>query len=550
MFLQKLDFNNQDTRVKKYVMPKKIMKTTGRIINARKLLTSMERQIFLQEKTLTVLTTTPESKAGILLDFGFEFSGGAILGIHTVSGGKEAKIRLSFGESANEALADLGYKGACNDHSPRDFVFSAQNFSVNELGNTGYRFLYIELLTECTVSIKSVQGVFYYQPLEYYGSFECSDPLLNRIYDTAAYTCHLCIQNEIWDGIKRDRLVWVGDMSPEMKTIKYVFGEIPQMTGGLEVSAQHAPLPQWMNTMPTYSLWWLIILEEWCFYTGNYALAQRQREYILGLIQQILANIDSNGVFTAGSFIDWPSNDTSAAVAGTKGLAALCLQACVKLCGYFGEKQLEQQCGLILSKMSACRENCGGMKQIAALLTLAGMADTDCVRVLKQGGPKGFSTFMSYYILTAMARFCNEKQVLGALKKYYGAMLKLGATTFWEDFDISWTENACRIDEICDGSKTDVHGDNGKYCYQGFRHSLCHGWSSGPVPFLTEYVLGVHILESGCKTVELKPHLGDLRYARGSIATPKGKLEVEHIRTEDGKIKTRAVAPKGIRILY
>ena len=35
-----------------------------------------------------------------------------------------------------------------------------------------------------------------------------------------------------------------------------------------------------------------------------------------------------------------------------------------------------------------------------------------------------------------------------------------------------------------------MHGDNGAHCYSGFRHSLCHGWSAGPVPFLAEAVLG------------------------------------------------------------
>lgn len=548
MFLQKVNFKEHDTRVKKYILPQKILKTTGKVEGKELLLHCSERQVFLQEKVLASLTTTAEKKAGILFDFGFEFSGGALLSIHTVSGSEEAVIRLSFGESANEALAALGEKGACNDHSPRDFSFCAKNFSVNELGSTGFRFLYVELLTACTVTLKAVQGVFCYQPLEYYGSFECSDPLLNKIYDTAVYTCHLCIQNEIWDGIKRDRLVWVGDMAPEMKTIKYVFGEIPQMSSGLEVSAQHAPLPEWIDTMATYSLWWLIILEEWCFYTGNYTTVDRQREYICGLIRQILAHLDINGVFTAGSFIDWPSNDSLAAIAGTKGLTVLCLQACVRLCRYFKETQLAQQCRFALKRLSVCREDCGGMKQIASLLMLAGIDDRGCAKVLKQGGAKGFSTFMSYYILTAMARCCSEKEVLGALKKYYGTMLKLGATTFWEDFDIAWAENACGIDRICDGTKTDVHGDNGKYCYQGFRHSLCHGWSSGPVPFLTEYVLGVNILQKGCRVIELKPHLGNLQYARGSIATPKGRVEIVHTKAEDGKIITQVSAPKGIKV--
>lgn len=550
MSLQSTAFIEQDTRIKKYILPKKILKTAGRVQNENVLLSCAERQVFLQEKSLATLTTTAQENAGILFDFGVEFSGGALLSVHTVSGCSEAEIRLSFGESANEALAALGEKGACNDHSPRDFSFSAENFSVNELGATGFRFLYVELRTACTVTLKAVQGVFCYQPLPYIGSFACSDPLLNNIYDTAAYTCHLCIQNELWDGIKRDRLVWVGDMAPEMKTIKYVFGDIPQMSRGLETSAHHAPLPEWIDTMATYSLWWLIILEEWCFYTGNYALADRQKEYICQLTRQILEHIDEENVFTAGSFVDWPSNETPAAVAGTKALTVLCLQACVRLCRYFKEKELLRQCQTFLKRLLACKEKDGGMKQIASLLTLAGIGDDACVQTVKQGGAAGFSTFMSYYILTAMARCCTEEEVLGTLKEYYGAMLDLGATTFWEDFDIAWAENACGIDEICDGTKTDVHGDNGKYCYQGFRHSLCHGWSSGPVPFLTEYVLGVNILQKGCKVIELKPHLGTLRYARGSIATPKGRVEIEHIRGENGEISTKVTAPRGIRVLY
>jgi hypothetical protein len=41
---------------------------------------------------------------------------------------------------------------------------------------------------------------------------------------TGAYTVHLNMQDYLWDGIKRDRLVWVGDMHPETSTIAAVFG--------------------------------------------------------------------------------------------------------------------------------------------------------------------------------------------------------------------------------------------------------------------------------------------------------------------------------------
>jgi hypothetical protein len=31
------------------------------------------------------------------------------------------------------------------------------------------------------------------------------------------------MQEYLWDGIKRDRLVWIGDMYPEVSTIHAVF---------------------------------------------------------------------------------------------------------------------------------------------------------------------------------------------------------------------------------------------------------------------------------------------------------------------------------------
>ena len=32
------------------------------------------------------------------------------------------------------------------------------------------------------------------------------------------------MQEYLWDGVKRDRLVWLGDMHPEVMTVQSVFG--------------------------------------------------------------------------------------------------------------------------------------------------------------------------------------------------------------------------------------------------------------------------------------------------------------------------------------
>ena len=105
-------------------------------------------------------------------------------------------------------------------------------------------------------------------------------------------------------------------------------------------------------------------------------------------------------------------------------------------------------------------------------------------------------------------------------------MLDFGATTFWEDFDLTWTRNAGRIDELPQPGKDDLHADFGNFCYKGLRHSLCHGWAAGPAPFLSERVLGVRFLEPGGRRIEVAPELGGLEFVSGVVPSAFGPIRV------------------------
>ena len=322
IMLKEMRFDDTDTRVKKYLIPKKILLTRGCWYGEERLLRYKNRQVGTHEPEVTTMISTEEEKAGILLDFGTELHGGISLSLFRIRTGEEVNFRICFGESAGEALSHIGEKNATNDHSMRDFEITTKSWTVSEYGATGFRFVYLELLTPAKVQIKTVQAMLVYQPYEYLGSFESDDEKLNRIYDTAAYTCHLCLQNELWDGIKRDRLIWIGDLSPELKTVKYVWGDVPQIYNGLALSAHNTVLPTWINGIATYSLWWLINLEEWVFYTGKREYLEEQKDYTIRLIHQILENVDENGNFIASDFIDWPSKGFPSAKAGAKALFA------------------------------------------------------------------------------------------------------------------------------------------------------------------------------------------------------------------------------------
>ena len=118
------------------------------------------------------------------------------------------------------------------------------------------------------------------------------------------------------------------------------------------------------------------------------------------------------------------------------------------------------------------------------------------------------------------------------IKEYYGAMLSRGATTFWEDFALGWLEGSGRIDEFLQEGQKDIHGDYGAFCYQQFRHSLCHGWSAGVLAFLYEYLLGVKMLSGG--QYQVKPTAMGISNAEGVVPVPGGMLKVQLV---DGNVK-------------
>jgi hypothetical protein len=123
--------------------------------------------------------------------------------------------------------------------------------------------------------------------------------------------------------------------------------------------------------------------------------------------------------------------------------------------------------------------------------------------------------------------------MLSIIKEYYGAMLEKGATTFWEDFDVDWMENSNRIDCFPVEGQRDIHGDFGKFCYKNFRHSLCHGWSTGVLAFLIEYVIGLKI-ENG-KVTEIKPNLMGLKTVVAKI--PLGD-KLLYIKIKDTQVES------------
>lgn len=564
----------KDIMTRAYVTPKRILWTSGtdNVRNPELLLRPNTGQSDIFGSGMCQMVNTDAGQASMILDFGRELHGGLKLVISSCSPLVTPQVRLRFGESVSEtcselnttksvaetgSVAEVNLKAntATNDHAVRDMQLTIPFYGQAEVGSTGYRFVRIDLLTPGqTINLKEATAVMRYRDIPYLGSFRCSDSRLNDIWMTGAYTVHLNMQEYIWDGVKRDRLIWLGDMHPETSTISSVFGDDPSFYASMDLATQQYPLPQWLNGMSAYSMWYLIIQHDWYMHSGNLAFLQKHSQYITGLVDLMDSRIDAEGNdnLGGGRFLDWPSSPNEEGVwSGYRALLVWAMQDAQKLCRLLGDEAHALKAAQAEQRLRLKVKDPNGLKQAAALMSIAGLMEPGeaCSKYVSVDGAKGFSTFYGYYMLEALAQAGRYEEAMDIISRFWGGMLDLGATTFWEDFDLDWTRNAARIDDFVPEGKADIHGDFGAYCYPGFRHSFCHGWASGPTAWMSRHVLGVEVLEAGCKRVRITPHLGSLQWAEGTYPTPMGQISIRHERQPDGTVKSTIKAPKGVKVV-
>lgn len=551
----------KDELTRLLISPQRIVWKNGESVkNESVLLERGNSQSELTRRNLCVMQTTELDTASILLDYGKEIHGGLQLVLGSSSRSKPSLVRIRFGESIGECASEIatgkwarGY--STDDHAKRDIIMEVPRDGLIEIGNTGFRFVRIDLLQQnTTIRLREARAILRYRDIPYLGSFNSNDDRLNQIWITGAYTVHLNMQEYLWDGIKRDRLIWLGDMHPEVASIMSVFGNNEIVPKTLDLTCEQFPLPEWMNKMSAYSLWYLIIHHDWYMNSGDIAFLQKHKEYILGLIDLIDEKIDDEGNenLSKDRFLDWPSTPNKAGVeAGYRALIVWAMKNAKTLSLILNEPKYADKAHGCIERMNKKVMSHNNLKQAASLMAIAEIlsAEKACDEVVSVGGAQNFSTFYGYYMLQAQAMAGQHQQAMDIIRQYWGGMLDMGATTFWEDFDLDWMKNSARIDEITPVGKNDIHGDFGAYCYPGYRHSLCHGWASGPTAWMTEHILGVKVVEAGCKTLRIEPQLGDLQWVEGTFPTPHGLVKIKHEKDKTGKIVSQIDAPKEIKVI-
>ncbi len=455
-----------------------------------------------------------------------------------------AQVRIRLGESVSEVLNTPN-----NDHSMHDFPLLLSDMGITRAGNTGFRFLHLENLEEeATLQLRECSAEAWVHPAERVGSFQSSDPQLDRIFQACVATLEKCISPLLLDGTKRDRLVWMGDLYNEVRACGVLYPRHSAIPESLEFLNEEAMVNHSFNGIPSYTAYWFLAQREYQRVYGDKAFLQTQRPAFRLFANLFLEAYEKNpeGVLKEWT-VDWGTQRCTLPDSyGPLYLAAV--KSCRDMAALLEEREILGRClaveEALLPRISLDDQS---PKSLWAWAMLAGAASPeDAFRRLSDKPEEGLSTFHFDNFLRVYSAAGEDAKALALLKRYYGAMLALGSRTIWEQFDLPWEENANPIDQMPVPGKADVHRDYGRNCFTGLRNSLCHGWGASPIAWMMETLAGITPEGEGyAYGVRVKPNLCGLEWLQATCATPRGPVSVRLQKGEAPQVE----APQGMPVM-
>jgi hypothetical protein len=475
-------------------------------------------------------TDVPEQQApSLLLDFGREVSGRVKF---VSSSDRPIRITVQYGESKEEAL-----RGPYLGVDPLTIPPHATAYGPK----SAFRYAKVRFVGGGpTLRFQSIALDDIYYPVQYRGSFESSDPLLNRIWEVGVYTDHLCMQDDIWDATKRDRARWAGDLDVSGRGIEDVFDDHFLMQDTMTRLLGNAPVKGHVNDIAGYSAWWINVVTQYYLHTGSKEYLQSLHERLVQLLNYMDTEVDAKNLYAdqahAWAYVDWSpdlDSDTPEARRATQFEYYLAYRDAAFLLRQMGDTtnadHFEQRAALLKEAsqkylLDPSTGTFGPRWQTNAAAVFSGVADSSQYasiwdHVLSSVATTKYTAlfmtpYYNYYIISAMAETGHRAEALDWIRKYWGGMIAEGATSFWEAYYPSWPKN---------NFHASLQADDGT----GYFVSLAHGWSTGPTPWLMEQILGIQPTAAGFSQVIIRPDLAGLAWAKGAEPTPHGLLKVD-----------------------
>jgi len=433
----------------------------------------------------------------------------------------------------------------------------------------GFRYLILvvrDFHTPLRISLK-VNGSYY--PLDIKGKFSSADPILNKIYRASVQTQECCMLDSYVDCPWREQAQWWGDARIQGANTFYLSVDTRLFEKGLkQIGMQQidngltyglAPSIAHECILPDYTLVWIDTFWDLYWQTGSitkYETIGRERCHkALEYYQKIIDDNNTQGKpallhqdKTWWLFLDWAplfkegyptlynllylltlkkAAQLEALVKDKKNLSPDYQRRADKLekeiiKRLFNKKEHSLYAGLDWEGKIVSDDN-PHMYALAILSGLYPQYHDEFARryllPLVQGNRTQTvipSPYFMFYIFEALKQCGYGKEVVDCIRRWWGEFIEKGFTTtpeVWEP----------------------VLGS----------HSLCHAWSAHPIVHLSNSLLGIWQTKPGWKEIRYQPDFSSVRFARGKIATPLGKIESFWEKQGD-KVNIKLVLPEGM----
>ncbi len=483
----------------------------------------------------------------------------------TVSGGKDAVVRMRYAETLFEPPKPGSRaldKGNRNEVEGKQFIGNHDEFVADGGARRTFRplwwrtYRYLELDVETKdqpLTVDDLTATYVGYPFERRAAFDAGSPEIARILEVGWRTARLCAHETYMDCPYYEQLQYVGDTRVQCLVSLFNSGDARLMRNAIDLinDSRHSDgctmsryptrLEQYI---PGFSLWWIGMVHDYWWYADDPAFVRRMLPGVRAVLSFFAGYQKENGSLASlpwWRYFDWvPSWPSGNAPQDPDGSAALFDM--LLLMAYRWAGQLEASLGL--RAMADTYRGCEGqLRAVCQQLywdpekklyadtpgkqqfsqhtnTMAVLADVATgaaahdvlLRSLSAEGLAQPGLFFRYYVHTALAKVGEGDGYLDQLDDWRG-MLARGLTTFAEV-----------VDRPGSPSRSD-----------------CHAWSASPNIEIFRTVLGVDSAAPGFRRVSVRPHLGNLKFASGSVPHPKGKIDV---RIEPGA--ATVTLPEGI----
>ncbi|GIP39478.1 hypothetical protein J31TS4_27580 [Paenibacillus sp. J31TS4] len=509
----------------------------------------------------------PGSLPGALFDYGKEVVGYPELDVEASQGGI---VQLWYGESLDLELYDT-------------FLLKGGQNQLKPFGRRAFRFLYVTVqaaASPVTISRLETESVHYdFDPA---GTFRCSDPLLNRIWEIGTYTTMVNSQEHLEDCPLREKALWVADAVVMGKVIYHVFGEERLLRKcllqGARIQNVDGSIPgtgpeRNAFLLPDFNAHWLFgVYQHWLF-TRDGSFVSEVWPAVDKLMDWFHRQEDEEGLFARADrpgwwcFIDWAEYiDRRDRVTAMSCFYYKALRTASELAGAAGKPSRAAEW---LQRSERLRQtiretmrvpgfpvfaDCIGPDGLSSTITAQTnfaaiwcgvMEEEEAARFLEEWffagkTPALKGAFFYHIVLECLIRLNRAADALGLMRSYWGGMIERGATTWWETFDPSTP--ACTV-------PSPYQGNTPTYLMDHIPVSHCHGWGASPTYVLTQSVLGIDVSRSGNGEIRFDPHPGNLEWAEGSVPTRYGPIHAAWKKAEDGVLDCELTVPASMKVV-